>query len=196
VIDENILLDRAKAGDLNAFREVVDLHKERVYRAAYDMVGTREDAEDVCQEVFLKAYRSLDGFRGESKVSTWLYRITMNACHDLMSRKAYKTTRPSDDLEHPASGDPMFHDRRSSSPGTRAEASVIGEHIEQALGTLTPRERSVFVLRHYEDLSMKEIAGILKITDGTVRSTLFRALQRLQKELSQYKPDLGLEETR
>lgn len=193
--EEHILLEDARNGDLNAFRRIFDLNKERVYRAAYDMLGAREDAEDVSQEVFLKAYRSVGQFRGESKVSTWLYRITMNACHDHMSRKAYRTTKPSDTLERSDGSDPLFHSGAGVSPGRKAEAAVIGEHIERALGTLTPRERSVFVLRHYEELSMKEIADVLKITDGTVRSILFRALKRLQQELSHYRADLGLEES-
>ena len=87
----------------------------------------------------------------------------------------------------------MFHDD-SHQPDQSAEARIMQEHIEQALEKLSPRERSIFVLRHYNDLPLKEIAGILKISEGTVKSLLFRALKRLQKELAFYRSELGLEE--
>ena len=193
--DTNIPLSTVKAGDPDSLKLIFEQNRERVYRTAYDMLGNREDAEDVSQEVFLKVYRSMADFRGEARLSTWLYRITINACHDVMARKAYKTTKPIDPLEQQGQEQPLFHSD-AVSPGRRAASAVLGRHIEQALDSLTPRERSVFVLRHYEDLPMKEIARILEVSDGAVRSTLFRALQRLQEELSHYKQDLGWEGSR
>jgi len=191
--NEQLLVERARNNDLQAFRKIMDQYKQTVYRIAYDMTGNRHDAEDVCQEVFLKAYRSLHQFRGTAKLSTWLYRITVNACYDHRSRKSFSAMKPRDDLEQQGEQTPMFHDD-SHQPDQSAEARIMQEHIEQALEKLSPRERSIFVLRHYNDLPLKEIAGILKISEGTVKSLLFRALKRLQKELAFYRSELGLEE--
>lgn len=189
------LVERARQGDLAAFRALVDEHKQTVFRIAFDMTGNRHDAEDISQEVFLKAFRSLGNFRGDAKLSTWLYRITVNACYDHRSTKAWTSMKPTEFTEH-QDRSPLFHEHASNDPESSAEGKVIQRHIDQALRKLTPRERSVFVMRHYSDLSLKEIASILKISEGTVKSMLFRALKRLQQELSFYRADLGLEEVR
>lgn len=189
------LVEKARQGDLAAFRAIVDDHKQTVFRIAYDMTGNRHDAEDISQEVFLKAYRSLGQFRGDAKMSTWLYRITVNACYDYRSKKAWTSMKPAGKFEE-NNGAPLFHENASNNPESSAEGRVIQAHIDRALEKLTARERSVFVMRHYSDLSLKEIAMILKISEGTVKSMLFRALKRLQKELHFYRTDLGLEEVR
>jgi len=185
----------AKAGDLEAFRAIFDGHKLSVFRLAYDMTGNRHDAEDITQEVFIKAFRSLGQFRGDAKVSTWLYRITVNACFDYRSKKSWTAMKPTAGFED-RDLKPMFHPHASQDPEASAEGKVILQHIEEALESLTPRERSIFVMRHYNDLSLKEIAVILRISEGTVKSMLFRALRRLQQKLEFYRKDLGLEETR
>lgn len=190
---EKVLIEKARQGDLGAFRAIVDEHKQTVFHIAFDMTGNRHDAEDISQEVFLKAYRSLGNFRGDAKMSTWLYRITVNACYDHRSKKTWTTMKPAEltgESEHP----PLFHEHSSDNPESSAEGKVIQRHIDSALKKLTPRERSVFVMRHYSDLSLKEIAEVLKISEGTVKSMLFRALKRLQQELHFYRADLGLEE--
>lgn len=188
------LVRRAREGDLAAFRTIVDQNKLAVFRLAYDLTGNRHDAEDISQEVFVKAYRSLDRFRGEAKLSSWLYRITVNASHDHRSRKTWSTMRPDGQLEE-SDETPMFHGHPGDNPEAAAEGNVIQGHIEAALERLTPRERTIFTLRHYQDLSLREIAGILKISEGTVKSMLFRALKRLQKELQFYRKDLGVQRT-
>ena len=189
------LIEKACQGDLTAFRAIVDEHKQTVFRIAFDMTGNRHDAEDISQEVFLKAYRSLGSFRGDAKMSTWLYRITVNACYDHRSTRAWTSMKPtelSEEHERP----PLFHEHSSNNPESSAEGSVMQRHINDALKKLTPRERSIFVMRHYSDLPLKEIAEVLKISEGTVKSMLFRALKRLQQELHFYRADLGLEEMR
>lgn len=194
-MSEHTLIERAGKGDLQAFRAIVDEHKMNVFRLAFDLTGSRQDAEDVSQEVFMKAYSSLAQFRGDAKLSTWLYRITVNACHDHRSRKSWNSMKPTDEFDDQKS-EPMFHQHARHNPETVAEAGVMQRHIARALDALTPRERAIFVLRHYDELSLKEIASVLKISEGTVKSMLFRALQRLQKELKFYRPDIGLEESR
>ena len=191
--DEQVLIGRAQLGDMEAFRELVELAKVNVYRLAYDLTGNPHDAEDLSQEVFLKAFRSLPGFRGEAKWSTWLYRITVNASYDQRKKTprglmVYRNNIAEDDapLEYP--------DHRSDRPDRSAESSLIQEHIENALGRLKPQERSVFVLRHYHDLPLKQIAEMMSIAEGTVKSYLFRAVHRLQQELAFYKKEIGMGE--
>jgi len=187
-----MLVNRAQNGDTDAFRELVERSKVQVYRLAYDLTGNRHDAEDLSQDVFVKAYRSLNNFRGDAKWSTWLYRITVNTHLDHVKPKVQRTMDYHDDLELVAST--MNTRTDSITPDRSAESSMIQERIEQALEKLTSRERSVFVLRHYHDLPLKQIADALKIAEGSVKAYLFRALQRLQTELAYYRNDLGVKE--
>jgi RNA polymerase sigma-70 factor (ECF subfamily) len=192
VTDEKLLINRAQGGDMDAFRELVERSKIATYRLAYDLTGNRHDAEDLSQEVYVRAFRSLKAFRGDAKWSTWLYRITVNICYDHRRSHLKKGLEYRDDLE---GNDIMTpHARGTSNPESSVEAGMIQGHIESALTALSPQERSVFVLRHYHHLQLKEIAETLKIAEGSVKSYLFRAIKRLQKQLEFYRPDLGLEE--
>lgn len=191
--DEQELVSKAKAGDMAAFRALVDRSKLHVYHLAYDLTGSRHDAEDLSQDVFVKAFRSLHTFRGDAKWSTWLYRITMNACLD--HREA--TSRTTMITTHAIDDDEVLTAERSAGPSPDREAGsrMLGEHIEAALGRLSGRERAVFTLRHYHDLPLREIAAMLEITEGSVKSYLFRALQRLQDDLAFYRNDGELEQS-
>lgn len=193
MIDEKLLIDRAQHGNMDAFRELVEHSKITTYRLAYDLTGNRHDAEDLSQEAFIRAYRALKTFRGESKWTTWLYRITMNIYYDHWRMKSKRGLEYRDDLETSIVKADIEHP--TPSPEKVAEAGVIQGHIDRALESLSPQERSVFVLRHYHDLPLKEIASTMKIAEGSVKSYLFRAIKRLQKELVFYKADLGLEES-
>ena len=184
MINEQLLIHQAQEGDMDAFRELVEGAKNRIYRLAYDLTGSRDDAEDLSQEVFVKAYRSLASFRGEAQWSTWLYRITVNTHLD--RRKGKSILEYHEDPS--ADRTPLqAHAGSAITPDKATEARMIQENIENALGHLTPRERSVFVLRHYHDLPLKEIAATLDVTEGSVKSLLFRAIRRLQQELSFYR---------
>ncbi len=189
--DEKELIHRAQSGDTAAFRALVERSRLHVFRLAYDMTGNRHDAEDLSQDVFVKAYRSLHAFRGDAKWSTWLYRITMNACLDhrgAASRKPMNTHEPLNDEILPS----QAH-AGEVTPDRAAESRILGRHIDAALGRLSNRERAVFTLRHYHDLPLKEIASALEITEGSVKSYLFRALAHLQEDLSFYRNDPGME---
>ena len=192
MIDEPVLLQRARSGDMSAFRDIVEQNKKLVYHLAVDMMGNPGEADDISQEVFIRAYRSVGSFRGDSKISSWLYRITVNVCLDHRSRMHSKLMELREDMESaaPDNNNADYADH----PSTATEARMIRDHVNAALDLLTPRERSIFVLRHYHELSMKEIAATLRVTVGTVKSTLFHAVEKLQKELSFYRQDLGLEE--
>ena len=188
--DEQALVQRARNGEMGAFRELVELYKKKIYYLSLDLTGNHHDAEDLSQEVFIKAYRSLKNFRGDAKLNSWLYRITVNTCISQRRKKSVAAMTLQEDFESEST--PRFFSESESShnPERHAEASLMQQHIDSALQQLTPRERSIFVLRHYNDLPLKEIAQILKITEGTVKSMLFRAIQRLQKKLAFYRKEI------
>ena len=178
------------------FDRMVDLHQGRIYRLALALTGHHHDAEDLAQQTFLKAYQGLNGFRGESSLGSWLYRIAVNTHVDGqrgLSEAARRTQRSWDD-EHDFVSPPAER-RAAGNPEKQAEAAKIQRHIEWALQRLAPRQRAVFVLRHYQQLKLREIASVLDVSEGTVKAVLFRAIRRLREELSFYRPELGLKET-
>lgn len=191
--EEQVLVQRARNGEMGAFRELVERYKKKIYFLALDLSGNHHDAEDLSQEVFIKVYRSLNKFRGDAKFSSWLYRITVNTCISQRRKKSVSSMTLQEDFDGDNAGEYTRKREAIHNPERDAEAGLMQHHLDNALKCLTPREKSVFVLRHYNDLPLKEIAQILKITEGTVKSMLFRAIKRLQRELSFYRKDLGLE---
>ena len=174
--------------DTPVFRTFVEKHKRRVYFLALDLTGNHHDAEDLSQDVFIKAHRALDSFRGEAQVETWLYRIAVNAFLNRRRKKALSFMRLRDDL-----GDSTFQQQVMPPPEEGVSSEVIQKHILLALDKLSARERSAFILRFYHDLSVKEVAGLLRVADGTVKSLLYRAVQKMRKYLIHFKADLGIE---
>ena len=194
VQDEQVLVDRISSGDSTAFQEFVERYKKKIYYIAYDITGDHDDAEDVSQEVFIKVFRSLKTFRRNAKISSWLYQISVNASIDLLRKKSSKPEKSMDDIERadiqeslPGSG------TRAQNPERSAEDFLIQKHISQALQKVSPKERSVFVMRHYNELKIREIAEILKVSQGTVKALFYRATRKLRKELSFYLGNPGLE---
>jgi RNA polymerase sigma-70 factor (ECF subfamily) len=186
LLEDRELVEQAREGDGAAFRALIERYKKKIYAVALDMTGDHHNAEDISQDVFLKAFRSLPGFRGRASVSTWLYRMTVNACIDRSRKKAWKAINPKgaltdDDIYPQAQGRNTLSD-----PEKELEKALLQRHIRRALDSLTQRERAVFVLRHYHAMPLKEIADCLNVTVGTVKSTLFRALKRLQEKLAPY----------
>ncbi len=194
---EQRLVHRFREGDAAAFRELVERCQEPIFQLAIELTGDWDDADDLSQQVFIKAYRALLRFRGETKIMSWLYRIMVNT-HIDNARKEYARGRrvnpSSSDEDHPQVEQYVTH-AAEDNPETRTSSRYMQDHINRALKVLAPRQRSVFVLRHYHDLSLKEIARILGLSVGTVKSQLFRAIHRMQKELAFYKAELGLEES-
>jgi len=189
---EEQLLARARRGDLDAFHVIVERHQRQVYCLALEMTGSTSDAEDVVQDVFIKAYDALPGFRGEAKVSSWLYRIAINTCLDqarLQKWKQWGTFLPLRE----ALG--LWQKDYRSNPARVHESKEIRGDIEQAVRSLTPLERSIFVLRHHRELKIREIAEVLERSEGTVKNILFRAVRKLRSRLASYRPDFQLEES-
>jgi RNA polymerase sigma-70 factor (ECF subfamily) len=188
--DERFLVEKARKGDMSAFQEIVERHKNQIYYLSLDFTGNHHDAEDVLQEVLIKAHRSLKTFKGNSRLRTWFHRITINTCIDL-TRRASPAITSAEDL--PGCCERLVEYSPNSNPEKKTEAERIQLHIEEALQQLTPLERSVFILRTYHQLPIKEAAQILGRSEGTVKNMLWRAIQKLQKELSFYRKELGLE---
>jgi RNA polymerase sigma-70 factor (ECF subfamily) len=167
----------------------VESHQEQVFRVALAMTGNRAEAEDVAQDAFLRAYRARLTFRGDSSIGTWLYRITLNVCLDRFARDHGRgRTFRSWGREEQDSGVASL--QSEDDPERSTESSLVSIDIHRALKALTPRERAVFVLRHFEDLPLKDVASTLSIRVGTVKSLLYRAMVKLQKELSYYREEV------
>jgi len=193
-MDENAIIEGMARGDQRAFRELVEGYKKKVYYLALDMVGNPVDAEDISQEVFLKVYRSFATFRKGARLGSWLYRITYNASIDHLRRKGAAPEPVADDLLESLSRDePGLPRRGAVDPAAAAESSQLQERIARALEKVSPQEKAVFLLRHYEDLMLKDIASSLGLSIGSVKSYLFRAVRKLQKELREPAAVPGLE---
>jgi len=168
-----------------AFQELVETHKKRVYYLALDLTGNHHDAEDLAQDVFIKAYRAMDSFRGDAKVFTWLYRIAVNTHLNRRRKKAVRNMQLQEDFDRQA-------DDSGALPDTdeQAQRQQMQSHIRASLDALSPRERSAFVLKHMNGLTIKDTAAAMDIAPGTVKSLLYRATRKLRDELAFYRDDL------
>jgi RNA polymerase sigma-70 factor (ECF subfamily) len=171
------LVARARGGDREAFRLLVERYEGRAYAIAYGFVGHREDARDIVQEAFLKAYRTLGGFRGDSSFYTWLYRIVVNLAIDHRRRE-----RPVP-LEQPE----RLADTRGEGPADQTYRGELREAIRAAVDALPAEQRRVIILRELEGLSYAEIADTEQVPIGTVMSRLFYARRKLQAALGRYR---------
>jgi RNA polymerase sigma-70 factor (ECF subfamily) len=175
------LVRRVREGDRSAFNQLVLKYRSRVMGVAARMIGDRAEAEDLAQDVFVKAYRALRDFHGEALFSTWLYRITANSClnHRKKQTRERRLTEVVDDLE-PLRCDP------SSNPHSALERKQLTAQLEKAIGGLPEDQRMVLVLREIEGLSYEEIADCLALELGTVRSRLHRARLEVQSKIKAY----------
>jgi len=185
--NDQILIDRLSSGDQTAFYDLVGRYKKKIYYLAYDITGDHHEAEDISQEVFMKVYRSLKTFRRDAKMSSWLHQITVNASIDSLRRKSGRHAKASGELDNISTQENLVASgSHNLDPARSTESFQIQGRISQALQNISPRERSVFVMCHYNGLKLKETAEILNVTIGTVKSLLFRAIRKLRKELSPF----------
>jgi RNA polymerase sigma-70 factor (ECF subfamily) len=186
--NEMELIREAQAGSRAAFDALVRQYEHQVLRLALHLTGSEQDAEDIYQEAFLKAYRYLGNFRFECSFYTWIYRIVTNLCLDQLRRR--KTRREDSAVVMDHSGDEIdlmasvSDERAFSNPGKELDRKVLGQHIQDALETLTPRERMVFELKHYQGLRLRTIGDMLHTTEETAKNTLFRATKKLRGQLA------------
>ena len=171
---------RARAGDREAFRVLVERHSRSVFRLAFRMTRNEEDAEDVVQETFLKAYRNLHGFAGQSEFSTWLHSIASRCALDLLRRRAprEKQSRP---LETEAADAAVS---RNATPERAAFGSEVGREVARSLERLSVMERTAFVLRHFEGRTIAEIGRTLGVRSGAAKNCVFRAVAKLRQDLA------------
>lgn len=177
--EELALVRRVQGGELDAFEELVRAHEKTVYNLALRMTGNPQDAEDMAQEAFLKAYRSLPEFRGESKFSVWLYRIVSNVCLDHLRKQS---RRPSSSLTmEDDDGEEQQFDvpDESASPEKLLEQKLTREAVQRGLNQLPDEQRQILLLRELRGLSYEEIGEALGLEAGTVKSRIFRARKRL-----------------
>jgi RNA polymerase sigma-70 factor, ECF subfamily len=186
-IDDTTLVREAQRGNRAAFEELVRHYDQAVLRLALHLTGSEQDAQDVYQDAFLKAYKSIGNFRFECSFYTWIYRIVTNLCLDqLRKRQVRKEDAP---VATDSSGEE--YDVLSQVPDGRAAANPerdlmrreLGGRINRALDKLTPRERMVFELKHYQGLKLRTVGEILNTTEETAKNTLFRATQKLRGAL-------------
>ena len=185
---ETELIRQAQAGSRVAFDSLVKQYEQQVLRLAMHLTGSEADAEDIYQEAFLKAYRYIGNFRFECSFYTWIYRIVTNLCLDQLRRR--KTRREDQAVIIDHSGDEIdmlssvSDDRSFSNPAKELDRKVLGSRIQDALGKLTPRERTVFELKHYQGLRLRTIGEMLNTTEETAKNTLFRATKKLRTQLA------------
>ncbi|MGH9150396.1 MAG: RNA polymerase sigma factor [Acidimicrobiales bacterium] len=171
------LVAAAKGGDSKAFAQLVQATSAAAYTLAYRLTGNEEDARDVVQEAYLRAYKGLKRFRGDAQFSTWLYRITANCAKSHLSRRSSQRTEALDDEA------PLVDERAETNPEHQADATLLRGRVDAALLELPPKLRAVVVLRDIYDLPHDAIAEELGITEAAAKVRLHRARRRLREQL-------------
>ena len=167
------------AGDANAFEDIVRTYERSVYNIALRMSGSREDALDISQEAFLKAYHSLHSFRGDSKFSVWLFRIVSNTCLDFLRERKRRAEVPLAREDDEGQGEDAQIADESLSPERLYERRLTREAVQRGLESLPEDQRKILLLREIQGFSYEEIGRILSLESGTVKSRIFRARRKL-----------------
>ena len=187
--DDTILIREAQRGNRAAFEELVRQYDQAVLRLALNLTRSEQDAQDIFQEAFLKAYRNLGGFRFECSFYTWVYRIVTNLCLDHLRKKQVRKEESGVAVDKQGTEydllDAHADDRAGSNPERDLMRRELGHKIGRALERLTPRERMVFELKHYQGLKLRTIGEMLNTTEDTAKNTLFRATQKLRASLGE-----------
>jgi RNA polymerase sigma-70 factor (ECF subfamily) len=188
-IREQALIRRLRERDERAFQEIVRLYQHKVFNLVFRMIGSREEAEDVAQEVFVTVFKSVEGFRGEAKFSTWLYRIAANHCKNRMKylgRRSYKATGELDEAAERelADAQPSAMTPHLDGPEKVLEGLQMEKLVQEGIALLDEEHRMLIVLRDVEDLSYQEISQITGLAEGTVKSRLHRARMSLKDYLA------------
>ena len=184
-LNDVLAVSRARSGDTDAFRVLVERHSRSLFRLAFRMTGNQQDAEDVVQESFLRAYKQLAKFDERASFGTWLYRIAANCSLDLVrsrKRRSEHMAPPAEngaDVEDPVVSLPSG----APSPERMALSTEVRERVAEAMRDLSPTERTAFVLRHFEGMCMEEVSRVLECQPGAAKHSVFRAVQKLRRAL-------------
>jgi RNA polymerase sigma-70 factor, ECF subfamily len=187
---ERTAVDRARDGDLDAFRSLVELHSRYLFGVAQRLTGSATDAEDVVQEAWLRAHRQLAQFEGRADVRTWLHRITVNCAIDWIRSRRHR-----EDAHDPADLETGPLSERSADaqllPDRLAASGQIQARVEQALGGLTRLERAAFILRHMEGRSLEEVGATLGMKTSATKHSIFRAVRKMRQALEPFARQKG-----
>ena len=187
--DDTLLIREAQRGNRAAFEELVRQYDQPVLRLALNLTRSEQDAQDIFQEAFLKAYRNLGSFRFECSFYTWVYRIVTNLCLDHLRKKQVRKEEAPVAVDKQGVEydllDRQADDRAAANPERDLMRRELGHRIGRALERLTPRERMVFELKHYQGLKLRTIGEMLNTTEDTAKNTLFRATQKLRANLAE-----------
>ena len=188
--NEDQIIQRVKNGDQNAFCELVEEYKQKALNIAFSFCRSYEDAKDVSQEAFIKAFKTIRNFRGESRFYTWFYRILINLCKDYLRRKMKNKAisaniRINNEAQEEES---IFEIIASGLPGPKEQLlnKELGEELTKALDSLPEQQKKIFTLKNIHGLKINEIAEIVKCAEGTIKAHLFKATLNLQERLAAY----------
>jgi len=186
-VEEKLLVERARKGDLEAYDELVKRYQERIYATVYHMTSNHEDANDLAQEAFIKAFHALKSFKGGSSFYTWVYRIAVNKTINFLKQRKNRAQMSLDDIDFNAEHDPDLVALISEkTPRREINLAELQEKLNTALQKLSEPHRLVVTLHDVQGMSHEEIAKIMDCNIGTVRSRLFYARQQMQGYLSDY----------
>ncbi len=177
-MEDSELVKDFQAGNERAFNELVIRHRKGIYYLALGMVGSHDDAEDLAQEAFVRAYQSLKKFKGKSSVYTWLYRITVNLCLNHLRTRRTRSFIGLEKIEAVMPG--------GDETDAPTELRELSETAQKAIQELPPKQRAVFILRHFQGLPHAEIAGIMGREEGTIKANYFQAVRKLRQALEPY----------
>jgi RNA polymerase sigma-70 factor (ECF subfamily) len=184
-IQDCSLVREAQGGNQAAFEQLVHTYDQAVLRLALRLTGSESDAQDIHQEAFLKVYKTLHGFRFECSFSTWIYRIVTNVCLDHLRRNRARRKSSAIDVD-----DDLLNQLSDDKPGNNPEQQLLDRELRaqilRALRRLTPRERMVFDMRHFQGLRLRSVSEILKASEASVKMTFFRATRKLRFQLGRY----------
>lgn len=183
---EKRLLKMAEKGDRQAFAELVELYKDKVYSLAYRMLGNSQDAEDIAQETFMRVYANLHRFDDQYKISTWIYRIANNLCIDLIRKRKVRRNQFSFDAEITGTDGLDLYDTihdDDPSPEQQLITSELQNKVKDAILSLSPKYRTIMILKYIEDLSLQEISDIVGLPVATVKTRVHRGREALRKKL-------------
>jgi RNA polymerase sigma-70 factor (ECF subfamily) len=185
-MEESRLIELARQGQTEAFRHLFELHRQKVMAIAYSYLRNTQDAEDILQETFIKAYQALPSFNLNKGMnfSGWLTRISINCCLDLLRRHQSRQKKESNWAQTQLTNSPANH--LAKNPESVGQLQALKDKIENYLEKLPPKQRMVFILRHYQGFTIREIAEDMGVSEGTVKRMLFRAFGRIRKHLKNY----------
>ncbi|MCX6355940.1 MAG: sigma-70 family RNA polymerase sigma factor [Candidatus Aureabacteria bacterium] len=183
---DEVLVKRVVEGDISAFGTLVDKYKSKIYYIAYQMTGSRSDADDIAQDTFIKAYKALGNYRGEAAFYTWLYRILMNCCMDQLRKRKRIEYKPDDLLELDVDSLERTKSAQIHSPLREAEAHELRDAVTEALESLPAKHRMVLVLHELDGMAHQDIARVVGCSEGTVRSRLYYARMKMRQKLRKF----------